>query len=128
MRVPLLSYSTISYGCWPFRKKIASRLYLLHTVVGSGAMNKFRICLQWRNEHFNLGMLLLSVIGKGAMSAPRYRQHHSELLRIFWHWRNELLRDVGNCAMMPVAGMALLRQVRIYWRLYKKDGETQLSF
>jgi hypothetical protein len=80
-------------------------------------MNKFRICLQWRNEHFNLGMLLLSVIGKGAMNAPRYRQQHSELLRIFGHWRNELLRDVGNCTMMPVAGLALLRQVRIYWRL-----------
>jgi hypothetical protein len=35
--------------------------------------------------------LLLFSVGKGAMNALRY-----------WQWRNELLRDVGNCAMMPV--------------------------
>jgi hypothetical protein len=35
--------------------------YLLHTVVGNGAMIQFGICFQWRNEHLKPRMLLFFV-------------------------------------------------------------------
>jgi hypothetical protein len=52
---------------------LSAAFYLLQTAVGDGAMRKFGICFQWRNEHFKARMLFFSV-GKGAMNAPRYWQ------------------------------------------------------
>jgi hypothetical protein len=43
----------------------------------NGAMNKFGICYQWRNEHFKPRMLFFSV-GSGAMNVMGY-----------WQWRRE---------------------------------------
>jgi hypothetical protein len=49
---------------------LSAAFFSLHTAVGNGAMNKFGICFQWRNEHFEPRMLIFSV-GIGAMSAPQ---------------------------------------------------------
>jgi hypothetical protein len=48
-----------------------SFIYLLHTVVGDGPMNKFGSCIQWRSELFKPRMLFFPV-GKGTMNAPQY--------------------------------------------------------
>ncbi len=53
---------------------LSAVFYSLHTVVGNGAINKFAICFQWRNEHFKPRMLLFYV-GYGAMNAPWNWQH-----------------------------------------------------
>jgi hypothetical protein len=37
-----------------------SGLFSLHTAVGNGAINKFGICFQWRNEHCKPRMLVFS--------------------------------------------------------------------
>jgi hypothetical protein len=31
---------------------LSAAFYSQHTAVGNGAINKFRICFQWRTEHF----------------------------------------------------------------------------
>ncbi len=61
----------------------------LHTTVGKGAVNVFRICFQWRNEHFKPIMLLFSVIN-GAMNARRY-----------WQWC-DVPEDFTDCGMRSV--------------------------
>jgi hypothetical protein len=48
-----------------------SFIFLLHTVVGDGPMNKFGSCIQWRSELFKPRMLFFAV-GKGTMNTPRY--------------------------------------------------------
>ncbi len=119
--VPSVGYFETDCQCrTPICQRLSKVFFLLHTAVGNGAMNKFEICLQRHKEHFKPRMLLFSV-GKCAMSVPQY-----------WQQRNKLLLDVGNCIMMPVAGLdrpgqALLRQVWIHWQLYKEHGETQFS-
>jgi hypothetical protein len=62
---------------------LSAAFYLLHTVVGNGAMNKFGSCCQWRIElvkFYNQNVVFL------------YRQR-----------RNECSGDIGNCTMMSVA-------------------------
>ncbi len=63
-------------------------LYLLHTVVGDGAMNKLGICFQWHNENFKFRMLLFSV-GNGAMNALRYWRRRNERFGILENATNE---------------------------------------
>jgi hypothetical protein len=48
---------------------VVSGLFILHTVVGIGALNKLGTCSQWRSEHFWI-IIFLSSIGRGAMKAP----------------------------------------------------------
>ncbi len=71
---------------------LSAAFYLLHTAIDKSAMNKFRICFQWRNEHFKPRMLLVSVgngainirdIGDGAMNAPQCWQLHNDAFG--WH-------------------------------------------
>jgi hypothetical protein len=50
---------------------LSAAFYILHTAVGNGAMNKFGISMQQRNEHFKPGMLLFL-----------YRQRRYELSAI----------------------------------------------
>jgi hypothetical protein len=50
------------------------------TAVGNGAMNKFGVCLPWRNEHLKPRMLLFSV-GNSAMNAEG-NKYFSTLARL----------------------------------------------
>ncbi len=73
------------------RKRIAhialsAAFYSKHTAVGSGAMNKFGSCCQWRHEYLKPRMLLFSVTN-GAMNE---KQH--------WELRKECLTEIENCA------------------------------
>ncbi len=56
---------------------IAYSIHLHSSVSCNCAMNKLRICFQWRNGHFELRMLLFSV-GNGAMKPQRYWQRLDE--------------------------------------------------
>jgi hypothetical protein len=57
--------------------ELSAAFYLLHTAVGSGAMNKLGICYQQRNGHFKPKNMLFSA-GNSAMNAPRYWQRRNE--------------------------------------------------
>jgi hypothetical protein len=46
-------------------------LITTYAAVGNGAVNKFGICFQWRNEHLKPRMLLFSV-GNSAMNSPTF--------------------------------------------------------
>ncbi len=78
-------------------KALSAAFYLLHTAVGNGAMNKFLIYSQWRRKVFTIRMLFLC------------RRHSSERSKIL-ATAECFIRDVGKCAMMPVA---MLRPVGI---------------
>ncbi len=63
--------------------------YLLHAVIGNGAMNKFGSCSPWRRKSFTITMLFFSV-GNGAMNASRY-----------WQLRDDACIGVETCANIP---------------------------
>jgi hypothetical protein len=45
-------------------------LFLRDINIGKGAMNKFGICFQKRNELFIIIIVLLSSIGRGSIKVP----------------------------------------------------------
>ncbi len=70
--------------------------FLLHTAVGNGAKNKFRVYFQWRNEHFKPRLVIL---------CRQLRFEYSTILATaLW-----TLHDVSNWAMMTVAKLTPVR-------------------
>ncbi len=63
-------------------------------LLATAHMNKFEICFQWCNDHFNPRMLLFSV-GNGAMNTLWLLATAQLTMPQYWQRRNELLRDGG---------------------------------
>jgi hypothetical protein len=103
-------------------KALSAAFYLLHTVVGHGAVNKFGICFQLRNKHIRSRMMLFA-LGNDTMNAPRYWQQRNVRPAILATARWFCQPNYRHCSAVDNGAMNFLPSLAIVCKKkFKKQG------